>query len=176
MTTTTTKFSRRCDDNVPLCPGNGASQHQKRRYKATLIIRTVEPTPLDLSHSKESLLNFVACVVLTLPTLLHYSGYAGEVPTANDDSIQSLMEASLRDRWVPWAHLAVLVNGAFAPVLHLLSDDVLCGLGLEILNKICDSVYSATNRFDIGEVAVEKNPKGVDNVGFDGKDDKSSEQ
>ncbi len=64
------------------------------------------------------------------------------------------------------------INGAFAPVLHLLSDDVLCGLGLEILNKICDGLSSASNRFDIGEVTVAKTPsKGVENVAFEDKDD-----
>lgn len=140
--------------------------------------RTVEPTPLDLSHSNESLINFVACLVLTLPTLMHYSRYVGETPAAANDSLQSLMEASLRDKWVPWAHLAVLVNGAFAPVLHLLSDDVLCGLGLEILNKICDSFYSASNKFDIGEVNVgSKTSKGgVDNVAFEDVDDKDNNE
>ena len=115
---------------------------------------------------------------MTLPTLMHYSRYVGETPAAANDSLQSLMEASLRDKWVPWAHLAVLVNGAFAPVLHLLSDDVLCGLGLEILNKICDSFYSASNKFDIGEVNVgSKTSKGgVDNVAFEDVDDKDNNE
>jgi hypothetical protein len=38
----TTKWCRRqtgYDDNLPLCPGANISGHQKRRYKATLIIR-----------------------------------------------------------------------------------------------------------------------------------------
>ena len=149
----------------------------KRRYKATLIIRTVEPTPLDLSHSKEALLNYVACLVLTLPALLHYSHYFGTVPEVEDGSLQGMMEASLKDRWLSWTHLFILLNGAYAPVLHLLSDDVLCGLGLEMLNNICDSIFSTS--FDIGDVtdgkSLNENVKGIENSAFEDKEESVAE-
>jgi len=175
------------EDNLPLCPGSGnVANHPKRRYKATLIIRTVEPTPLDLSHSKESILNFIGSVLLTLPALLHYSNYFGEVPLREEDntvSSMSMMESSFKDeRWISLTHLLVIINGAFAPVLHLLSDDVLCGLGLEMLNKVCDSLFSATNVFDIGDVTKTSTSKnvttksGVDNDAFDEKESEENEK
>ena len=152
---------------------------QKRRYKATLVIRSVEPTPLDLSHSKEAMLNYIACILLTLPALLHYSHYFGEIAVPADDNLQTLMEASLKDRYVLWTHLLVLINGAFAPVLHLLSDDVLCGFGLEILNKICDTLSSLGGKFEIGDVTPKsssKESKGIDNVAFDEKEEEEEEK
>ena len=124
------------------------------------------------------MLNYFACIILTLPALLHYSHYFGEIAVPADDNLQTLMEVSLKDRYVLWTHLLVLVNGAFAPVLHLLSDDVLCGFGLEILNKICDSISAAGRKFEIGDVSVKaatKVSKGIDNAAFDEKEEEEND-
>lgn len=69
------------DDTLPLCPGNPNSANlDKRRFKATLIIRTADPTPLNLSHSKSAIINFLASVALTLPAILYYGNYIFDNP------------------------------------------------------------------------------------------------
>lgn len=83
--TTTCKVNRTTldtyDDTLPLCPGNpDTASLDKQRFKATMIIRTVEPTPLNLSHSKSAVINFVASVGLTLPAILYYGHYIAENP------------------------------------------------------------------------------------------------
>jgi len=50
--------------------------------------------------------------------------------------------------------LIILFNGAFGPVLHLLSDDLLCSQGLEMLTEICDYFYASSDIGDFHEEEV----------------------
>jgi len=53
----------------------------------------------------------------------------------------------VEERHIAWVHLFILLNGAFGPMLHLLSDDLICCQGLEMLNNVYD--YFFTNMGDI---------------------------
>lgn len=58
------------DDTLPLCPGNS------RRLKAAMVVRTVDTTPLNLSYSKSSIINFMTSMAFTLPAILYYGNFA----------------------------------------------------------------------------------------------------
>ncbi len=65
----------------------------------------------------------------------------------------------LEERHVAWAHLTILLNGSLGPVLHLLSDDLLCSKGLEMFSDICDYLNAPAGLFDIGDFGDEKAKK-----------------
>lgn len=97
---------------------------------ATMVVRTVDPpTFLDIPPSVASLINFFVTMLLCLPVFFH-------LKPAYHQSSSSLAEMVLlaeSDTLLPWGYLLVVVSGAFTPVVHLMCDEALSGLGLELI-------------------------------------------
>lgn len=92
--------------------------HRPSTHK-TLIIRTISPTAIDVSACKANRLNFAVVACLLAPCL---------VATWPDWSSAS------KNQWVA-VHMSVVLAGCFSPILHLLCDEMVSSLGLDILKS-----------------------------------------
>lgn len=98
---------------------------------------------IEEANRKASFINFLAVLLLHLPAVAHNSlsltqgdiraDLAAFLASDEDEVILRRAEA---DQRLAWTCLLVLLSGAFTPVLHLLTDDVISGLGLELFRSL----------------------------------------
>ena len=111
-------------------------QHPVPAQMTTMLVQTVDPPPfLNLSLPSVALLNFCVNLVLFMPILIHlYPHHSHGVNDNNNVIGDPFVEARL-DILLMWGHLLVLASAAFNPVMHLMSDEALSGLGLDLIRK-----------------------------------------
>ena len=53
---------------------------------------------------------------------------------------EDLTQMAVKDSFLLWTHVLVLIGGSVTPVLHLMTDEALSSLGLDMLrtNKSCN--------------------------------------
>ena len=53
---------------------------------------------------------------------------------------EDIAEMAIKDSFLLWTHVLVLIGGSVTPVLHLMTDEALSSLGLDMLrtNKSCN--------------------------------------
>ena len=53
---------------------------------------------------------------------------------------EDLTQMAVKDSFLLWTHVLVLIGGSVTPVLHLMTDEALSSLGLDLLrsNKSCN--------------------------------------
>ena len=93
-----------------------------RSTHRTLIVRTISPTAIDVSASKANRVNFAVVACLLAPSLIVTWPNGGDSwqPTKN--------------QWVA-VHISAVLAGCFSPILHLLCDEMVSSLGLDILKS-----------------------------------------
>ena len=96
-----------------------------------MMVHTVDPPPfLDLSLKTANLLNFAMNVLLYLPCVVHMRPLAFEAEKA---TVKAEMAAN--DAFLLWTYVLILIGGSVTPVLHLMTDEALSSLGLDIVRK-----------------------------------------
>ena len=91
--------------------------------KATMMVHTVDPPPfLDISLPSATVLNYFINLLLYIPSLVHLR--------PREDSL-----TIFKDSFLLWTHVLVLIGGSVTPVLHLMTDEALSSLGLELLRR-----------------------------------------
>lgn len=106
---------------------SNASEDNSKSHanKATMMVHTVDPPPfLDISLPSATVLNFFINVLLFIPSLVH-------LRPRTDQS----HESPIKDSFMLWTHVLVLIAGSVTPVLHLMTDEALSSLGLDLLQN-----------------------------------------
>jgi hypothetical protein len=136
---------------------SGSSEAQPVSNAATIIVQTVDPPPiLDLSLPTTSILNFVINLLLYLPCLVHMK------------PVSQLPEFELTDSFLLWCHVLLLIGGAVSPVLHLMSDEALSSLGLDLIrSKQCPTNLAFFGRKKEGSKSASEGLRGFENEAFD---------
>ena len=116
-----------------------------------MIVRTIQPTPLDVSTYASCKINYLVVLALLTPCLIYscpmYRQKESYFPqliqhmVIDGSSVGTLNEITA----MAWTHVLVAVAGAFTPVLHLLCDDWISSLGLETLRSF-DCFSDFTNK------------------------------
>lgn len=77
------------------------------------------------------------------------------------------------DRHLVLVHLIILFNGFLGPVLHLLSDDLLCSQGLVMLSELCECFSTTNGWLDSEDFNDEKaySVNGILNFAYEEDDD-----
>merc|ERR1711997_331344 len=123
------------DDTRPIMGSNGSKK------STTMIMKSIQPTPLDVSTLFSCQINFWVVLLLLIPSLIYsrpgflisYSGYLQEIIHHSNEMISKTTHKDIVT--MAWTHFLVAVAGAFTPVLHLLCDDWISTLGLEALRS-----------------------------------------
>ena len=122
------------DDTIPIM-GN------KQRKTSTMIVKSIPPTPLDVSTLLSCKINYLVVLFLLIPSLIYSqpsllsynSTYMQEILYGPVGRISSTTQHDIIT--MAWTHFLVAIAGAFTPVLHLLCDDWVSTLGLETLRS-----------------------------------------
>lgn len=101
-------------------------------------------------QKRAGLCNIVAVALTSTPALFH--------------SIFSASAKGLEDPLVPWLWFLVILGSALTPVLHLLTDDVISGLGLDLFRSL--DTCLAKLRSIGGKVDASKASDGNENETF----------
>ena len=98
---------------------------------------------IEEANRKASFINFLVVLLLHLPAIAHNSLSLTEGDIRADlaaflasDEDEVILKRAEADQRLAWTCLLVLLSGAFTPVLHLLTDDVISGLGLELFRSL----------------------------------------
>ena len=142
------------DDTRPIMGSN------ESKKSTTMIMKSIQPTPLDVSTLFSCQINFLVVLLLLIPSLIYsrpgflisYSGYLQEIIHHSNEMISKTTHKDIVT--MAWTHFLVAVAGAFTPVLHLLCDDWISTLGLETLRSFhlrrkCDQCNSTKTFFNI---------------------------
>ena len=129
------------------------------KKSTTMIMKSIQPTPLDVSTLFSCQINYLVVLLLLIPSLIYsrpgflisYSGYLQEIIHHSNEMISKTTHKDIVT--MAWTHFFVAVAGAFTPVLHLLCDDWISTLGLETLRSFhlrtksdqCDSTKTFFN-------------------------------
>ena len=103
-----------------------------------MMVHTVEPPPfLDISLPSATVLNYFINLLLYIPSLVHLR------PRTTTSAVmeqEDLTELAIKDSFLLWTHVLVLIGGSVTPVLHLMTDEALSSLGLDMIrtNKSCN--------------------------------------
>ena len=123
------------DDTRPIMGSN------ESKKSTTMIMKSIQPTPLDVSTLFSCQINYLVVLLLLIPSLIYsrpgfltsYSGYLQEIIHHYNEMISKTTHKDIVT--MAWTHFLVAVAGAFTPVLHLLCDDWISTLGLETLRS-----------------------------------------
>ena len=123
------------DDTRPIMGSN------ESKKSTTMIMKSIQPTPLDVSTLFSCQINYLVVLLLLVPSLIYsrpgflisYSGYLQEIIHHSNEMISKTTHKDIVT--MAWTHFLVAVAGAFTPVLHLLCDDWISTLGLETLRS-----------------------------------------
>ena len=87
------------------------------------MVHTLDPPPfLDLSLPSATMLNYFINLLLFIPVLVHLR------PTEQP-------YLTLPDSFLLWTQVLVLVGGSVTPVLHLMTDEAVSNLGLDMVRR-----------------------------------------
>ncbi len=133
-----------CDEDFLIGSGHKQDKKSKKRKankaKAKTAVLVIQPCHVPSSSvSASSLLassaafeqsaSSLACLVFALlfplPAVWHNYKYHEKYATFNED-----------DEILPWCWLLALATSALVPVTHLLCDDVISGLGLDLFRSV----------------------------------------
>lgn len=117
--------------------GSSGGGNSKSPMKATMMVHTVEPPPfLDISLPSATVLNYFINLLLYIPSLVHLRPRT----TIHNVEEEDLTQMAVKDSFLLWTHVLVLIGGSVTPVLHLMTDEALSSLGLDMLrtNKSCN--------------------------------------
>ena len=86
------------------------------------MVHTLDPPPfLDLSLPSATMLNYFINLLLFIPVLVHLR--------------PSESYLALPDSFLLWTQVLVLVGGSVTPVLHLMTDEAVSNLGLDMVRR-----------------------------------------
>ena len=114
-----------------------------KRKTSTMIVKTVPPTPLDVSTLLSCKINYIVVLMLLIPSLIYSkptrviltdSNYLQDILYRPSGRISQITHHDIIT--MAWTHFLVAIAGAFTPVLHLLCDDWISTLGLESLRSL----------------------------------------
>ena len=114
-----------------------------KRKTSTMIVKTIPPTPLDVSTLLSCKINFIVVLLLLIPSIIYsmpngfllaHSNYLQDILYRPSDRISQISHHDIIT--MAWTHFLVAIAGAFTPVLHLLCDDWISTLGLETLRSL----------------------------------------
>ena len=96
-----------------------ASTTEGHSKVAHLMVHTLDPPPfLDLSLPSATLLNYLINLLLFIPSLVH-------LRPSPEPYLSFLL----------WTQVLVLVGGSVTPVLHLMTDEAVSSLGLDMMRR-----------------------------------------
>ena len=123
------------DDTRPIISTN-------KSKTSTMIVKTIPPTPLDVSTLLSCKINFIVVLLLLIPSIIYsipnqfviaHSNYLQDILYRPSGRISQFSHHDIIT--MAWTHFLVAIAGAFTPVLHLLCDDWISTLGLEALRS-----------------------------------------
>ena len=89
------------------------------------MVHTLDPPPfLDLSLPSATILNYLIHLLLFIPSLVHLK------PNA-----EPYLYPVMPDSFLLWTQVLVLVGGSVTPVLHLMTDEAVSSLGLDMMRR-----------------------------------------
>ena len=112
-----------------------------QRKTSTMVVKSIPPTPLDVSTIVSCKINYLVVLLLLIPSLIYSHP---NFPTSNSTYLQDILYKPTERMskvthhdivTMAWTHFLVAVAGAFTPVLLLLCDDWISTLGLETLRS-----------------------------------------
>ena len=131
-----------------------------QRKTSTMVVKSIPPTPLDVSTIVSCKIDYLVVLLLLIPSLIYSRP---NFPTSNSTYLQDILYKPAERMskvthhdivTMAWTHFLVAVAGAFTPVLLLLCDDWISTLGLETLRSFhlspnLDRVYETKAFFRV---------------------------
>ncbi len=106
-----------------------------KRQTNVVVVQACHHVTGPLEQGPASLCILLASILLTLPAILHNSRriFFNDDETLASDRLAELAES---DSLMAWLWLCVGVAGAATPVAHMLADDVISGIGLDLIHAM----------------------------------------